>query len=119
MMHSTLHFALGMLVGSGLSCQSIRRALKQNAPLAAPLRRWLFLAYGLGVLAIVPNLLRRAGVPHDICEAWFMNIFLLSPLLNHFVQGATIYGPFFMSLLVASFYAMLLLAVRRAKHTQY
>ncbi len=112
MMHSTLHFSLGMVVGTALTCRPLLDAWQRKAPVAAHLRRWLVIAYGLGVYAIVPNLLRRAGVPHEVCEAWFMNIFLLSPLLNRLVQGGTIYGPFVMGSLMLSQYATLLLAVR-------
>ena len=73
----------------------------------------MVVAYGLGVYAVVPNLLRRAGVPHDVCEGWYMNVFLLSSLLNRLVQGGTIYGPFVMGTLIAAQYAVLLLAIRR------
>ncbi len=114
MMHSTLHFSLGMLVGTVLTGRPLLQAWRRGAPLAASLRRWLIVAYGLGIFAIVPNLLRRAGVAHHLCEAWFMNIFLFSPALNRLIHGGTIIGPFVMGLLIVSQYATLLLALKRA-----
>jgi hypothetical protein len=114
MMHSTLHFSVGMLLGTALTCRPLLAAWKRNGGLAAPLRRWLVVAYGLGVYAVVPNLLRRAGAPHDTCEAWIMNLFLGSPTLNRMMQGGAITGPFVMGALIAAQYALLLRAVKRA-----
>ncbi|MBT3294370.1 MAG: hypothetical protein HN919_17815 [Verrucomicrobia bacterium] len=113
MMHSTIHFSLGMLVGTALTCRPLLAAWKSGAHVAPLLRRWLVVAYGLGLYAIVPNLLRRAGIAHAVCEGWIMNIFLLSPMLNRLIQGGTISGPFIMSALVAAQYIILLQAVRR------
>ena len=113
MMHSTLHFSLGMLVGTALTCRPLLAAWKRGARVAPRLRRWLVVAYGLGLYAIVPNLLRRAGVAHAVCEGWLMNIFLFSPALNRLMQGGTISGPFIMGALVAAQYVILLQAVRR------
>ncbi|MBL7077208.1 MAG: hypothetical protein ISS31_07040 [Kiritimatiellae bacterium] len=114
MMHSTLHFSLGMVVGTALTYRPLLDAWRRKAALAPHLRRWLIVAYGLGVYAIVPNLLRRAGVPHDLCEAWFMNIFLLSSALNRSIQGSALYGPFVMGILVTAQYAVLLRAIHRS-----
>lgn len=114
MMHSTLHFSLGMLLATALTCRPVIAACRRGGALAAPLRRWLLAAYALGLYAIVPNLLRRAGITHDICEGWFMNVFLFSPLLNRMMQGGTISGPFVLGLFVAAQYAVLLWAVRKA-----
>ncbi len=115
MMHSTLHFSLGMVVGTALTYRPLLDAWHRQTTLAPHLRRWLIAAYGLGVFAIAPNLLRRAGVAHDLCEAWFMNIFLLSSALNRLVQGGTIYGPFVMGTLITAQYALLLRALQRAR----
>jgi hypothetical protein len=104
-----------MVVGTALTYRPLLDAWRRGAPVAHPLRRWLMVAYGLGLYAIVPNLLRRAGVAHDLCEAWFMNIFLFSSALNHLVQGGTIYGPFGMGLLLMSQYLTLLWALRRSR----
>jgi hypothetical protein len=100
-----------------LTCRPLLAAWKRGAPLAAPLRRWLVVAYGLGVYAIVPNLLRRAGVAHRICESGIMNIFLLSPTLNRLMQGGSITGPFVMGFLIAVQYGVLLRAVKRSSST--
>ncbi|NQU41621.1 MAG: hypothetical protein HQ523_16880 [Lentisphaerae bacterium] len=114
MMHSTIHFSLGMLLGTALTYRPILAARRQGKRLAPLLRRWLIIAYALGVYAIIPNLLRRAGVPHDLCEAWLMNVFLFSPLLNRLMQGGTMPGQFLLSMLVASQYSALIWAVHRA-----
>ena len=113
MMHSTIHFSLGMLVGTALTCRPLLAAWKRGARVGPLLRRWLVVAYGLGLYAIVPNLLRRAGVAHAVCEGWLMNMFLFSPALNRLMQGGTISGPFIMGALVAAQYVILLQAVRR------
>jgi len=113
-MHSTLHFSVGMVVGTALTYRPLLEAWRRKAPVAAHLRRWLVVAYGLGVYAIVPNLLRRAGVAHEVCEAWFMNIFLLSPAFNRLIQGGTIYGPLVMGSIIVSQYLTLLRALTRA-----
>jgi hypothetical protein len=118
MMHSTLHFSLGMVAGTALTYRPLLDAWRRRAALAPHLRRWLIMAYGLGVFAIVPNLLRRAGVPHELCEAWFMNIFLFSSLLNSSIQGGTIYGPFVMGLFVVSQYLTLLWALARTRSSR-
>ena len=96
MMHSTLHFSLGMVVGTALTYRPLLDAWHRQTTLA-------------------PHLLRRAGVAHDLCEAWFMNIFLLSSALNRLVQGGTIYGPFVMGTLITAQYALLLRALQRAR----
>lgn len=113
MMHSTLHFSLGMLLGTAWHARAICCAWRSRRPLARRLGAWLLACYGLGLFAIAPNLLRRAGVSHDACEAAVMNVFLFSPALNRIVGGGSIVGPFVLGLMVAGQYALLLIVLRR------
>lgn len=115
-MHSTIHFSVGMLLGTALTYRPVLVAWQQGRRVAPPLRRWLVVAYALGIYAIVPNLLRRAGLPHHLCEAWFMNIFLFSPLFNRLIHWGAMPGQFILSMLVAAQYSVLLWALRRTRN---
>ena len=114
MMHSTLHFGLGMLAATAWRGPALRRTWRAGRPVAGALGRWLAACYALGLFGIVPNLLRRAGVPHAVCEGWYMNVFLLSPAWNRLLHGGNIYGPAVLTALIGLQYGILLLAIRRA-----
>ena len=114
MMHSTLHFGLGMAAATAWRGPGLLKAWRTERPVARLLGSWLAASYVLGAFGIVPNLLRRAGVPHDVCEAWYMNVFFLSPLWNRLLAGGHIYGPAILTALLGAQYAILLLAIKRA-----
>jgi hypothetical protein len=115
MMHSTLHFGLGMAAATAWHGPALLRSWRAGRALARALGLWLVTSYALGLLGVVPNLLRRAGVPHETCEAWYMNVFLLSPFWNRLLDGGHIYGPAILTVLFGAQYAILLLAIRRAR----
>jgi len=114
MMHSTAHYALGLLLAAAWQGPALRRAWREGRPLARLLGRHLLTAHALGLLAIAPNLLRRVGLSLEISEGPLMNVFLFAPLLNRVFHGGTIWGPAVLGLMLAAQYGLLLLALRRA-----
>lgn len=92
MAHAAFHFAAGLVVGMALQAPATRRAWKENRPLAPAMRRWLVTSWGTGLWAIIPSLLRYAGMPESFCNGWWMNLFLLHPLINRWSHHATIIG---------------------------
>ena len=111
MAHSALHFSLGMAVGTAAAWRPMLRARRTGSRLSPVYGRWLLLCYGLGVYAIIPSLLRRLGVPESVCSAWWMNVFLLHPLLTRLKPGGDILGPAVLLLCIAAQYAWLFLGV--------
>ena len=92
MAHAALHFAAGMAVGMILQAPPLRRAWSHGAALAPAVLRWLGISWGLGAWAIIPSLLRHAGLSETFCGGWWMNLFLLHPLVNRWGPHATIIG---------------------------
>lgn len=112
MAHAALHFAVGLAAGMAVQAPALRRAWDQGRELAPAVMRWLLVSWGLGFWAIIPSLLRYAGVPAGFCNGWWMNLFLFHPLINHFGPHGTIIGA---ALFVAGFsfqYAVLVAAIR-------
>lgn len=114
MMHSSLHFALGMVLGSAWHTGALLKAWRKAQPVSSILLRQLITAYALGLFAIVPNLLRRLGAADSICESVPMNLFLLSPALNSLIKGGAYTGPLVLALMIGLQYALLLAAIARA-----
>lgn len=114
MAHSSLHFTFGALVGSVSAARPLLRAWRERLPLARPCRRWLLWAYGLGILAIAPALLRRLGVPDHLCQAWWMNVCLFHPALTRLKDGGAIMGTLALLALGITHYVIVLLGVRES-----
>lgn len=115
MAHSTIHFAFGMVLGSYGPVRALLRSRTAGQPLAAGFRRWLLLSYALGAVAVIPNLLRRAGVPGAVCEGWWMNVFLLHHLLDIPPFTGRRVGEFLIAALFLLQYTALLGAIRYAR----
>jgi len=111
MAHSVLHFAVGLAAGTALFAHRAVRRLRRGAPLAAPLGRALVLAYALGGWAIVPNLLRRLGVPESVCREPWMNVFFFHPALDRIKAGGVLIGELAVILCFAVQYTVLLAAI--------
>jgi len=109
---SNLHFAGGLLIGTVWRLARLLRAWRAREKLAGHFRAWLLAAYGLGLWAVVPNLLRRAGLPEAACNAWWMNVFLLHPFVNGVASGGRLIGRFSIALVFVLQYAMLVAAIR-------
>ena len=116
MLHSTAHYAFGLLAAAAWRGPSLARAWREGLPLARDLGRGVLLSHALGLMAIVPNLLRRVGLPVEASEHPLMNVFFLAPLLNRALPGGSIVGPALLALLLAAQYSLLLLALRRRAH---
>lgn len=116
MANITLHFALGILLGAGILLPRVMRALSQQRGVSAATGAWLAAAYALGVYAIVPHLLARAGVPDAFCRGWWMNIFLLHPLIGRLrPDGGALSGQTLLVLVLAVQYTTLLIALAQLK----
>ncbi len=114
MLHSTIHYVVGLTVAAVWLGPPLRRAWQRPGPLAGPLLRFLLVSHALGIAAIAPNLLRRAGCSEAWTEHPLMNVFLLAPLLNRLARGGAIAGPALLAAALAAQYLLLLAAVRRA-----
>ncbi|MBM4142477.1 MAG: hypothetical protein FJ225_02625 [Lentisphaerae bacterium] len=115
MAHSALHFALGMAVAGAAALPALARAWRAGERLAGRLRAWLLSSCALGLWAVAPNLLRRAGCSANLCRGPWMNVFLFHPLLDRLYDGGSIVGPSLLALLFAAQYAALVAAAARAE----
>jgi len=111
--HSALHFSFGMIVAAAFSLPPLLRRWRRNGTLARHFRSWLLFSYGLGIYATVPGILRRLGIPDAVCDGWWMNLFLLYPLINIVKPGAMTMGPLVLGFCFAAQYSLLFMAVRR------
>lgn len=111
MAHATLHFAVGMAVGSAIAVPPLLAAWVRGRPLAAPFARWFAISYAVGTYAVAPGLLRRAGVPDCICDHPGMNVFLLYPWINDVKPGAVTMGPLVLGAFLGAQYGLLVLAL--------
>ena len=114
MAHTALHFSLGMAIGSATLLPAVAKAWRAGRPVAGAVGRWLAGAYALGVYAVVPSLLGWVGLPPALCSGWWMNVFLLHPLINRFARGGMIAAGAAIIVCFALPYAVLLLGIRRA-----
>jgi hypothetical protein len=115
MAHSSLHFALGAVIGSAAAARPLLRAWRDRLPLAPPYRRWLLVSYGLALWAIMPALLRWLGVPDHFCGAWGMNVFLFHPALTRLKDGGAIVGTVALLALGTAHYTIVLLGLRECR----
>ena len=114
MAHSTMHFAIGLAVGTAALLPSVVKAARRGDKLAPPFARWIGIALALAMFAVVPNLLRSSGVPDAICSGWWMNVFLFHPLADRLKQGGMLIGELGIALILTFQYVLLLAALRRA-----
>ena len=115
MAESVFHFATGLAVGTAAFLPTLVKRFKAGKRLAAFFARWFAVAFGLGVLAIVPGLLVRIGMPERYLTAWWMNIFVLFPILDSLKRGGFIVGTAFILICGAIMYGALLLAIVRSR----
>jgi len=114
MAHSTLHFSLGWMAGTAFAAPALLRAWISGRRLSPHFRRWFLASYLSGIYAVTPGILRRIGVPDGICDGWWMNVFVLYPLVNAWKSGAVTMGPLVLGACLGIQYVALVAAVRRA-----
>ena len=114
MAHSTLHFSFGMVIGSLFALPAYFGAwLKERRP-SIFFKQWILWSYAAGTYAVIPGILRRCGVDDAICDAAWMNVFLLYPWMNAVKPGAETMGPLVLGALLGGQYLVLLFALAGA-----
>ena len=113
MAQSTLHFAVGMAVGTAAAAPSLLQCIRNRGKTAKSFLRWFVLSYGLGFVAIVPSLLRHWGASESLCRSWRMNLFLFFPLIDRLWAGGLVLGEAAVVAVFVLQYGALLLVVRR------
>ena len=108
--HASFHFFLGAAVGMAVLVPGVWSAARDRRPLAKPILRWLLAAYAVGFWAVVPNILGHLGVPHGICDACWMNIFLLHPLIDSLQDGGKLLGEIGMTMIFCAQYVVIVTA---------
>ena len=111
MAHSTLHFAVGMVVGSACTVPPLLSAWARQHPLHPPFARWFLSSCAVGLYAALPGLLRHLGVPDAVCDSPWMNVFLLYHEINVVKPGAVTSGPLIMGAILGGQYALLIAAL--------
>lgn len=113
MAHAALHFAAGLAIGMAAQAPRLLQTAREKKNLAPAVLRWLVVSWGTGVWAIIPSLLRYAGLPQGFCSGWWMNLFLFHPLINRFgPHGAIIGSVAFVAGFVLQ-YTVILVALRK------
>ena len=116
MAHVTLHFSIGMMVVTLWMGKSIVKVWQSGRPLGALTGRCLLLSLALGFYACLPSLFRRAGVPAEVCDGWWMNVFLgYSFIKRAFTFGGMPLGALAVTCAFGGQYVFLLAAIARAK----
>jgi len=114
MAQSTLHFAVGMGIGTLFAARPWLRAWRMREPMAEPFARWIVLACAGGIYATVPSLMRGLGFPEWVVSGWWMNIFALHPLMDQLRPGGILIGEVAVAGCFAAQYLLMLVAIRRA-----
>jgi hypothetical protein len=115
MAHAALHFAAGAALGMAVAAPAVCRAWKVHQRLAPATARWILAAWAAGFWALVPSVLRHWGAPPALCEGWWMNAFVLHPLLDRLVRGGALVGPAALAAVLALQYAVVLAALRQRR----
>ena len=119
MAHSAVHFAFGMSIGTILSMPQLIKTWWREQPASRTTAQWLILSWSLGILAILPGLLRRAGLPNTFCDGWWMNICLFYPLINILKSGGFILGLIGITFLFFLQYSTIMVAIIKTRKRQH
>lgn len=107
-----------MLVGSAIGGRRLLVRWIEGRRLAGAFLWWFGWCYGAGLFAVAPTFLRRLGFPEGFCDGWWMNLFLFHPLIDHWLPKGRVVGGGLIILMAAAQYALLILAIHRAKKQQ-
>lgn len=120
--HVYLHFSLGLLLGAFISFKGVLRSWSLRQPLAKPIGWWILCTYCGGFFAIIPSVCRLAHLPEAFCRGWWMNLFVLHPLVDQLMAGR---GLLVGELLIVGIFGMqymviilTIIAVKRKKRSQ-
>ncbi len=116
MAQSTLHFAIGMALGSAWALPELRRKWCRALLVAGAIGRWLLLSYGLGFYATLPSILRRLSCNAEWATGAWTNLFLLYPLIEKLDLPSIALGELCIAACFAAQYGLILLAIRRSRH---
>jgi hypothetical protein len=114
MAHSTIHLTVGLAVGTAVFLPAAVKALRDGGKTAPAFARWIVTSWALALFAIVPSLLRYLGVPPSVCSMWWMNLFLLYPMLERMKHTGMVVGEISIALGLTLQYVLLLVALRQA-----
>ena len=115
MAQSTLHFSLGMAVGTLAALPPLWRAWRRGRPVTRPVARWCLLAYALGLFAVLPAIIRRLTGDPQLGSGIGWNVFLFYPLLARLDLPSIVGGELALAGLFCMQYGVILLAIRRAR----
>ena len=115
MANATLHLAAGLMAGMALAAPRALRAVQAREGVALAARDWLLASWAIGGCALVPSFLPYLGLSEWLCRGWWMNVFVLHPLLNRLFPGGTLVGELALMACFAAQYAVLLWALMRVR----
>ena len=118
MAHSTMHFAVGLAVGTALLIPAVLKKIRDCEKTSAATGKLLAVSYTLAFTAIIPNLLRHSGIPDTFCSGWWMNLFFFNPLLDKLKSGGMLIGEVLILLFFCIHYAIIIAGITRTNtHT--
>jgi len=100
------------------SLPAVRRAWRRGERLARPIGRCLLLAYGLGLLAVMPAILLRLGADAAWGNAWWANLFVGFALIRRLGLPSIVLGELFLAALFGLHYGVILLAIQRTRRNR-
>ena len=109
--HAYLHFAFGLVAGTLIAVRPLGKRWVERRALYPGFAWWFCLSYGLGLWAVLPSLARNAGLPEIWLRGWWMNIFLLHPLVDRLRPGGMLIGQMLICGIVTLQYGGLTLTV--------
>jgi len=114
MAQSTVHFSIGMLIGSGYMLPRLRHRWKQSRPLSKTIGCWVLLSYSLGLYATLPAILHRI-TGSDVWTGRWSNIFIFYHLIEKLHMPSIALGELCAASIFAAQYALILLAIYRLR----
>lgn len=114
MAHPNLHAALGFVIGSAITVLPVAYAWWRHRPMGRPVGVMLLLTYGLGVLAIVPNLLVEIGAFATLEAVPLRDVFVLHRWLDQRASAGLLIGEVILFAHFVMHYAIAWLALRRS-----
>ena len=121
MAHSLLHFAIGITIGTAVSTPLIILKLRFYDPrdpmnrIAVYILKWIIITFGIGLFAIIPNLLRRLGCPEFICGNSWMNFFLFHHFIDQIKKGGMLIGQILIFACFILQYMLIIIALTMAR----